>query len=67
MQDAWAEIERLGREFGAGDEAIRKWRLRGVPAKWQLRFIGDPVGRLIDRAAFDNPPGSRRAASCKAA
>jgi len=63
MQDVWEEIERLGRQFGAGDEAIRKWRLRGVPAKWQLLFLGDPSGRKIDPAAFKNPPGSRRAAS----
>jgi hypothetical protein len=67
MQDVWEEIERLGRQFGAGDEAIRKWRIRGVPAKWQLRFLGDPAGRKIDPSAFSTPPGSRRAASAKAA
>jgi hypothetical protein len=63
--DAWDEIERLGRQFGAEAEAIRKWRVRGVPPKWQLRFISDPSGQQIDRAAFSNPPGSRRAAARK--
>jgi len=60
MRDDWADIERLGRELGAGEEAIRKWRTRGVPAKWQLKIMdADPKARIA-RAAFDNPPGSRR-------
>jgi len=67
MRDAWDEIERLGRELGAGDEAMRKWRVRGVPAKWQLKIMAaDPKARVA-RAAFDNPPGPRRTASTEAA
>jgi hypothetical protein len=67
MHDAWDEIERLGRELGAGDEAMRKWRVRGVPPKWQIKIMAaDPAGN-IDRAAFDNPPGPRRAADAQRA
>lgn len=57
--DTWDKIERLARELGASGEAIRKWRVRGVPTRWQLRFISHPVGRKLDRAAFDAPPGPR--------
>ena len=63
MCHAWDQIERLGRELGAGDEAMRKWRVRGVPARWQLKIIAaDPAG-AIARDAFDKPPGARRAAT----
>jgi hypothetical protein len=60
MQDAWEEIERLGRQLGAGEEAIRKWRIRGVPKSWRLDLIDADKDGKISRAAFDQPPGSRR-------
>ncbi len=61
MQDVWNEIERLGRELGAGREAVRKWRTRGVPRSWRLDLLDADKDHKIDRAAFDAPPGSRRA------
>ena len=69
MRDAWDEIERLGRNLGAGDEAMRKWRVRGVPAKWQIKIMAADPDCAIDRTAFNSPPGPRRAAdaSCEAA
>lgn len=33
------EIEARARELGAKQKAIEKWRLRGIPAKWQLKLI----------------------------
>lgn len=60
MRAAWDEIERLGRDLGASDEAMRKWRDRGVPAKWQLRIMAADPDCAIDRAAFNSPPGPRR-------
>jgi hypothetical protein len=56
---AWDEIERLGRQFGARDEAIYKWRQRGVSAKWQLLFVRH--GCLIAPEVFRNPPAGKAA------
>ena len=58
----WDEIERLGRQLGAGDEAMRKWRVRGVPSKWQLKIMAADPDENIDREAFNEPPGPRRPA-----
>lgn len=63
MQEAWEEIERLGRQLGAGEEAIRKWRIRGVPKAWRLDLLDADKSSKITRAAFDSPPGSRRSES----
>lgn len=62
MREAWTEIERLGRQLGAGEEAMRKWRVRGVPPKWQIKIMDADEAGKIDREAFDAPPGPRRTA-----
>jgi hypothetical protein len=64
MRGDWADIERLGRKLGASGEAIRKWRTRGVPAKWQLKIMAADPKAKIARTAFNNPP---RRASIEAA
>lgn len=64
----WEFIERAGAELGFGAEAIRKWRTRGVPRRHRLE-IQDIANRdkfPLDRAAFDEPPGSRRSAEAEA-
>jgi len=60
MEDQWTLIERLARQLEVTDEAIRKWRVRGVPYRRRLDLINaDTEGRL-DWKAFDEPPGPKR-------
>lgn len=33
------EIEARARELGVKQKAIEKWRLRGIPPKWQLKLM----------------------------
>ncbi|TIR87336.1 MAG: hypothetical protein E5X05_01170 [Mesorhizobium sp.] len=43
----WPEIEATAKKLGAGEEAIRKWRQRGViPGKWHVPLIVQSRGRL---------------------
>lgn len=64
MTDQWAFIERSGRQLGASAEMVRKWRLRGVSHQWRLKLveIAEQEEFPLDRNAFDNPPGPKRAA-----
>jgi hypothetical protein len=59
--ETWTHIETLGRELGATEEMIRKWRVRGVPHTWRLRLLdaADDAGVPLDRRAFDLPPGPK--------
>jgi hypothetical protein len=59
MREAWTEIEKLARELGASEWAIYKWRTRGVPLHWRLRFLEDSRANHIPREAFDSPPNKR--------
>lgn len=62
MRIQWEFIEAVGKRLGVEAEALRKWRVRGVPAKYRLSIVDaarDERFRL-DRSAFDRPPGSRR-------
>jgi hypothetical protein len=59
----WDFIERFARENHVEDEAIRKWRVRGVPHRWRLP-IATAAGPGFDTAIFDAaPPGPRSNAS----
>ncbi len=60
--DSWDAIERVGAEIGVGAEALRKWRIRGVPRAWRLDLLRADRLREINEADFDKPPGPRRAA-----
>jgi hypothetical protein len=62
MRTSWDAIERIGAELGVGAEALRKWRIRGVPRMWRLDLLRADTRREIVEADFDNPPGPRRAA-----
>lgn len=61
---AWDFIEATAAELGVSAEAVRKWRIRGVPYQWRLRLldIADAAGFSLDRREFDRPPGPKRAA-----
>lgn len=63
MVDQWTFIERAGRELGASAEVVRKWRSRGVSHPWRVPLIefAEREDFALDRAAFDNPPGPKRA------
>jgi hypothetical protein len=56
----WERIRALGAAEGATSEQMRKWRERGVPAKWQLLFITKSKGKLSVR---DFEPQQRASAA----
>ena len=60
MQDTWAAIERVAAGLGVSAEAIRKWRVRGVPRAWRFDLIRSDIRREIDEVDFDRPPGPHR-------
>ena len=62
MSAQWDFIERAGSALGVSAEALRKWRVRGVPGKFRLALVdqAEHEGFSLDRSAFDEPPGSRR-------
>jgi hypothetical protein len=37
--DKWKVIERLAETHGVSKETRRKWRSRGVPPAWQIKFV----------------------------
>lgn len=58
----WEFFERIGRRLGLEQDALRKWRVRGVPRIHRLTIVDAAAeeGFELDRSAFDNPPGRRR-------
>jgi hypothetical protein len=63
---SWEPIERIALSLGISQEAIRKWRKRGVPRSWRLDLLRADLRREIIEEDFDRPPGPRRRA-CGAA
>ncbi len=65
----WDIIEKAGREIGVSDEALRKWRVRGVPGRFHLQIvkIAQRDGLNLNDSAFDAPPGPRRQAAAEQA
>lgn len=41
----WKIIDAIGAELGAGDEARRKWRKRGVAHRWRLPILAEAKRR----------------------
>lgn len=35
----WPEIESIAADMGANALTVKKWRQRGVPARWKLEII----------------------------
>ncbi len=65
---SWDAIERIARdELKVGDEAIRKWRVRGVARFWRHDLVKADKSGEINEADFDSPPGPRRASSAEQA
>ncbi len=62
MSVEWDFIEQAAQSLGIAAEAVRKWRLRGVPGKYRLPItqLAESQGRQVDPQAFDQPPGPRR-------
>jgi hypothetical protein len=61
---SWEPIERIALQLGITQEAIRKWRKRGVPRSWRLDLLRADTRREISEEDFDRPPGPRR--QCRA-
>lgn len=61
--DDWTFIEKTARQMGISEEALRKWRTRGVPPSHRLKIVdaASESGFPLDRSAFDDAPGTRRA------
>jgi hypothetical protein len=59
--DQWEFIEKAATDLGIDTEAIRKWRVRGVPHQWRLAIVdaAEDRGFALDRAEFDRPPGPK--------
>jgi hypothetical protein len=62
---SWEAIERVALGLGVGPEAVRKWRMRGVPRSWRLDLLRADIRREIIEQDFDNPPGPKRRESCR--
>jgi hypothetical protein len=62
--EQWEFIEDSAQELGVSAEALRKWRVRGVPHPMRLAIVerAQETGFAFEKAAFDEPPGSKRAA-----
>ena len=63
--NSWDAIERVALGLGVGPEAVRKWRLRGVPRSWRLDLLRADIRREINEPDFDNPPGPKRRETCR--
>lgn len=51
MELNWKEIEAIGVRLGAGKAAVKQWKYRGIPFRWQLpvsKEIGVSVEKLYD-------------------
>jgi hypothetical protein len=61
MREQWAFIERTAGRLNVSGEAIRKWRVRGVPQSKRLAMVDAAVvdGFDLDRRIFDKPPGPK--------
>ena len=46
------DLEARAKERGATHAAVKKWRLRGIPLKWQMR-LGLVVRRPVQAAPHD--------------
>lgn len=49
MTDAsseWRLIDTIATKLGAKPAALKKWRQRGVPYKWQVLIVQNARGRL---------------------
>ena len=57
---SWETIEQIALQLGISQEAVRKWRTRGVPRSWRLDLLRADVRREIIEDDFDRPPGPRR-------
>lgn len=44
--DKWAIIDKLAENEGVPKETRKKWRHRGVPATWQIKFVRARPGVL---------------------
>ena len=44
--ETWSIIREIALSKGVTEEALRKWKARGVPGKWQLPIILASGGRL---------------------
>jgi len=64
---SWDAIERIALGLGVGREAIRQWRIRGVPRAWRLDLLKADIHREVIETDFDNPPGPRRRGVLKCA
>lgn len=66
--DVWTALNKIGARLGIGSASRRKWRQRGMPAKWRLAIAAEANkdGLVLDFAAlgrrFNRPkPRSKRA------
>ena len=42
----WELVEQMARQAGVKEYALAKWRLRGVPGSWAIKFIVASGGKL---------------------
>jgi hypothetical protein len=60
--DKWSIVDSLAESMGVPKETRKKWRFRGVPAAWQIKFVTarrdvlsfDDFGTSVE---IPNPPG----------
>ncbi len=57
----WTEIETIAARMGANALTVKKWRQRGVPARWKLDIISQNKGRRsVGAGDFPEPCAQRK-------
>lgn len=49
----WQLIDEIGAAVGAGDEARRKWKSRGVAHKWRIKILDEAKRRRVRISVAD--------------
>lgn len=42
----WLQVEAFAKNHGVHEWAVAKWRLRGVPTKWQIEIVRETAGAI---------------------
>lgn len=57
----WTDVEQIAARMGANALTIKKWRQRGVPARWKLDIIAAMRRKGVDGAdKFPAPIAPKR-------
>jgi hypothetical protein len=61
-RDKWRLVDALAEKAGVRPETRKKWRIRGVPPAWQIKFVAAASPGLLSFSDFEREPKSEVAA-----